>query len=418
VGLLLRLLGRRLVRLGHRAAIIPLRARGILLAAVAAYVAWGIGKKQADYLLYVAGICAIALVGLCILCVLAGALRVWLAVRRTPAGIPTDLETTQAVPTGFRFPRLTWWPLVETRMTWEGPAGVDVALEARGNAWVEVITARARGRHAQVIRRFTVEDVFGLAACSFTVAWEEPVRIAPARAVASAELAVGYATGDAFSHPSGRAEGDLVEMRAYGHGDPMRHVLWKTFARSRRLLVRMPERAIAPSPTTVAFLIAGPGDEPSCGTARLYLERNLFGADFLFGADGAAAPARDRDTALDQIIDSAGSDGGSALDQLGKNIDPMRLASCVVFAPAVDGPWRERVVAFAARPPAPPTIVIGVDGAAPRPQRSRLARMLVRRADTDDADGRAMAEVGALREALEASGLRVQVVHRSTGQAL
>ena len=49
-------------------------------------------------------------------------------------------------------------------------------------------------------------------------------------------------------------------MRAYGHGDPMRHVLWKTFARSRRLLVRMPERAIAPSPTTVAFLIAGPGE--------------------------------------------------------------------------------------------------------------------------------------------------------------
>jgi hypothetical protein len=44
--------------------------------------------------------------------------------------------------------------------------------------------------------------------------------------------------------------------------------------------------------------------------------------------------------------------------------------------------------------------------------------MLVRRADTDDADGRAMAEVGALREALEASGLRVQVVHRSTGQVL
>jgi hypothetical protein len=195
-------------------------------------------------------------------------------------------------------------------------------------------------------------------------------------------------------------------------------VLWKTFARSRRLLVRMPERAIAPSPTTVAFLIAGPGDEPSCGTARLYLERNLFGADFLFGADGAAAPARDRDTALDQIIDSRGGEGGIALDQLGKNIDPMRLASCVVFAPAVDGPWRERVVAFAARLPAPPTIVIGVDGTPPAIQRSRLARMLVRQRDADDADGHALAEVGALREALEASGLRVQVVHRSTGQVL
>jgi hypothetical protein len=207
-------------------------------------------------------------------------------------------------------------------------------------------------------------------------------------------------------------------MRAYGHGDPMRHVLWKTFARSRRLLVRMPERAIAPSPTTVAFLVAGPGDEPSCGTARLYLERNLFGTDFLFGADGAAAPAKDRDTALDQIIDSAQAEGGVALDVLGKNIDPMRLASCVVFAPAVDGPWRERVVQFAARLPAPPTVVIGVDGVPPSAPRSRLSRLLVRKAADGDRDGRALAGVPRLREELEASGLRVQIVHRSTGQVL
>lgn len=402
----------------QRLALVPLRARGLLLGVAGAGVAWWIGKPQADYLLYPAGICAIALVGLCSACVVAGALRLYLAVRRAPAGLPGELETMQPVPTGFVFPRLAWWPLVETRMTWDDPAGVDVALEAKRGAWAEVITPHARGRHTRVARRFTVEDVFGLTACSFTVAWEEPVRIAPARAVASAELAVGYATGDAFSHPSGRAEGDLVEMRAYGHGDPMRHVLWKTFARSRRLLVRMPERAIAPSPTTVAFLIAGSGDEPTCGTARLYLERNLFGADFLFGADGAAAPARDRDTALDQIIDSAGGDGGSALEQLGKTIDPMKLASCVVFAPAVDGPWRDRLAAFAARLPAPPTVVIGVDGAAPTAPRSRLARLLVRTGAGDDVDGRALARVGALREALEASGLRVQIVHRSTGQVL
>jgi len=410
--------GPRLRRTIRRLAVVPLRARGILLAGAGAYVAWGVGKHQADYLLYPAGICTIALVALAIVCVALGALRVWLAVRRAPAGIPADLETTQAVPTGFRFPRLTWWPLVEVTMVWEAPVGVAVALEPHGGAWGELITPHARGRHTQVARRFTVEDVFGLCASSFTVVWAEPVRIMPARAVASAELAVGWATGDAFSHPSGRAEGDLVEMRAYGHGDPMRHVLWKTFARSRRLLVRMPERAIAPSPTTVAFLVAGPGDEPSCGTARLYLERNLFGTDFLFGADGAAAPAKDRDTALDQIIDSAQAEGGVALDVLGKNIDPMRLASCVVFAPAVDGPWRERVVQFAARLPAPPTIVIGVDGMPPAAPRSRLARLLVRGGAAGDADGDALAGLPRLREQLEASGMRVQIVHRSTGQVL
>jgi len=400
-------------------AVVPLRTRGVLLVAAGIYVAWGIGKHQADYLLYPAGICAVALVAMAIVCVTAGALRVWLAVRRSPAAIPADLETMQPVPTGFGFPRLTWWPLVEVKMVWEAPVGVDVALEPRGGRWGELITPHARGRHTQVARRFTVEDVFGLCASSFTVVWEEPVRIMPARAAASAELAVGWATGDAFSHPSGRAEGDLVEMRAYGHGDPMRHVLWKTFARSRRLLVRMPERAIAPSPTTVAFLIAGPGDEPSCGTARLYLERNLLGTDFLFGADGAMEPARDRDKAIEQIIDSAtATDPAAALEHLGKNIDPVRLASCIVFAPAVDGPWRERIAAFAARLPAPPIVVIGVDGVPPEAPRKKWQRLLVRREADDDVDARALAGVPALREALEAQGLRVQVIHRSTGQIL
>ena len=403
----------------RRLGVVPLRVAGLVLAAAGAYVAFGVGKHQADYLLYPAGICAIALVATCMVCVVAGALRVWRFVKARPAGIPHELETTHPSSTEFTFPSLAWWPLVETRVAWVAPTGIEVAIEPRGRLWAEVITPRQRGRYTRLVRRFTVSDVFGLCACTFDVAWDEPIRIAPARAAQSAELAVGWATGDAFSHPSGRAEGDLVEMRAYGHGDPMRHVLWKTFARSRRLLVRMPERAIAPSPATVAFLIAGPGDEPSCGTARLYLERNLFGADFLFGADGAAEPARDRDTALDQIIDSAASsDPAAALDALGKNIDPVRLASCVVFAPAVDGPWRDRVAAFAARLPAPPIIVIGVDGAEPPAPRPRWKRLLVRTAEDADTEGRALAGVPALREALEAQGLRVQVIHRSTGQVL
>lgn len=403
----------------RRLGVVPLRIAGVVLAAAGAYVAFGIGKHQADYLLYPAGICAIALVAMCMLCVAAGALRVYLFVRHRPAAIPTQLETTHASQTDFVFPSLAWWPLVETRVAWAAPTGIDVALEPRGALWTEVITPHRRGRHERLVRRFTVTDVFGLCACSFDVAWDEPIRIAPARAAQSAELAVGWATGDAFSHPSGRAEGDLVEMRAYGHGDPMRHVLWKTFARSRRLLVRMPERAIAPSPTTVAFLIAGPGDEPSSGTARLYLERNLLGADFLFGADGAAEPARDRDTALDQIIDSASStDPAAALDNLGKNIDPVRLASCIVFAPAVDGPWRDRIAAFAARLPAPPIVVIGVDGTAVPTPRPRWKRFLVRTPDEVDDDANVLAGVPALREALESQGLRVQVIHRSTGQLL
>ena len=126
-----------------------------MLAAAGAYVAFGVGKHQADYLLYPAGICAIALVAICMLCVAAGALRVWLFVKARPAGIPHELETTHASSTDFAFPSLAWWPLVETRVAWVSPTGIDVALEPRGNLWTEVITARQRGRYTRLVRRFT-----------------------------------------------------------------------------------------------------------------------------------------------------------------------------------------------------------------------------------------------------------------------
>jgi hypothetical protein len=54
----------------------------------------------------------------------------------------------------------------------------------------------------------------------------------------------------------------------------------------------------------------------------------------------------------------------------------------------------------------------------PEAPRSRIARLLVRAGAGGDADGRALAGVPKLREELEASGLRVQIVHRSTGQVL
>jgi len=396
-----------------------MRLRGVLLAGAGAYVTFGIGASEADYLLYPAGLCAIALVVLCAVCVTLGAIRVRLAIRRMPPGVPVSIETTHAVKSEFEFPRLAWWPLIDVRMTWVEPVGVDVALEKSKSRWREVITPRQRGRYSRLVRKFTIEDVFGLTAIAFQFSWEAAVRIAPATATAGADLAVGYGTGDAFSHPSGRQEGDLVEMRQYGHGDPMRHILWKTFARTRRLLVRMPERAIAPTPTTVAFLVAGKGDEPSCAAARLYLERNLFGNDFLFCADGAMEPAHEADVAIEQIIDSSkipADDGALGIEQSAAKVDRARLASCVVFAPAIDGAWRPRVVEFASRLPAPPTVIIGVDGTEPPGRRKLIARLLLRDRAEADIDSRALAGVMQLREQLEATGLRVQFIHRTTGQ--
>lgn len=413
----MRTLWRRLARWWQ---VVPVRLPGLVVIGVGLFAALRLGKGEADYLLFPAGLVAVALVVISLACVALGAFILWRSVRRAPSGLTGNLETTAPTPTALRFPRFASWPFIEVKMRWDEPGGVTADVEPSGRSYVETVTARERGRHARVVRRFTVEDVFGLTAISFRVTWAEPLRIAPAAAAATAELATSYAHGDSFSHPAGRQEGDLVEMRAYGHGDPLRHVLWKTFARTRRLLVRMPERAIAPQPITVAFLVAGPGDEPTAATARLYLERGVFGPDFLFSADGAARPTRDTYEAVDQIIDSvaARGDGGASLDALASQVEAARLSTCVVFAPPVDGPWRDRVTAFVRRLPAPATVVIGVAGVADARRRGFLARLLWRSAVDEDPDGRALAKLPALRAALEAEGLRVQVLHRETGQML
>lgn len=410
----LRRIGARVRRVtGH----VPLRIPGLVFVGAALGVLW-FSSTNADYLLFPAALVGLALLALCMVCTVLASVALRLSLRgQAPEAMPEQIETTHIVRTGFRFTRLSLWPLVEVRMQWEAPPGVDVHLDPVGRAFEEVVTARERGRHARVVRRFVVEDIFGLTAMTVRKTYERALRIVPARCARGPDVIVGHASGDAFSHPLGRQEGDLIEMRRYGHGDPLRHVLWKTFARTRRLLVRMPERAISPMPTTSAFLVAGADDEAAAATARLYVETGLLGDDFVFAADGAHAPTSEPAEAVEQIIDSVEkrADGGTTLDAFRRNVEPVRLGHCIVFAPPSEGPWLERVAAFSRTLPQPATVIIGVEGQAAAPARGRIARWLVNRRAPHAHTNPDLLRV---RARLEAGGMQVKVLHRETGQVL
>lgn len=397
---------------------VPLRAPGLLFAGAAVFVIW-FSNTHADYLLFPAALVGLALLGLCALCTVLASVALRLSLRKpsAPEPMPEQIETTHIVRTGFRFTRLALWPLVEVKMTWETPSGIDIHLDPVGRAYEEVVTARERGRHERLTRRFVVEDIFGLTAMTVRRTYERALRIVPMRCVQGPEVIVGHASGDAFSHPLGRQEGDLIEMRRYGHGDPLRHVLWKTFARTRRLLVRMPERAVSPMPTTSAFLVAGIDDEAAAAAARLYVETGLLGADFVFAADGAATVTSEPAEAVDQIIESVREreNGGGTLEAFRRNVEPVRLGRCIVFAPPSDGAWCDRVTAFSRALPQPATIIIGVEGSAIAPVRGRLARWLLNRRDTH---AHVNPELLRVRAKLEAGGMQVKVLHRETGQVL
>lgn len=380
----------------------------------AAVLALRVSETEVDHLLRPVALVALALVAACLLLVMATTLYVRRAVKSQEAGVPPELQSGGELTTSFRVPNVRALGLLDVQLEWASPAGFSVSLVRADGRLGEKIGALERGRHDRLVRRFTIEDVFGLSSLSFEVEWAVALRVTPVAAPVNATLAASRSSGDAWSHPSGRAEGDLVEMRSYAHGDSMRHVLWRTFARTRRLLVRMPERAVAPQPLNVAFLIAGQADEPSAGVARVFLEQGLLGPDFVFAADGALKPTTRVPEAVEQIIDSirSRSDGAAGLDGLANQVEPHRLGACVVFAPPVDGPWRERLVAMSRRLSVPATVVIGIDGSDEVAPPKNVPKWLLR----ESTEATLAAGLIALKAALEADGFPVRIVHRPTGQ--
>lgn len=391
----------------------PLRLGGLVLIG-AALLALKVSETEVDHLLRPVALVALALVAACLLLVMVTTLYVRRAVKSQEAGVPPELQSGGELTTLFRVPNVRALGLLDVQLEWASPAGFSVSLVRADGKLGEKIGALERGRHDRLVRRFTIEDVFGLSSLSFEVEWAVALRVTPVAAPVNASLAASRSSGDAWSHPSGRAEGDLVEMRSYAHGDSMRHVLWRTFARTRRLLVRMPERAVAPQPLNVAFLIAGQADEPSAGVARVFLEQGLLGPDFVFAADGALKPTTRVPEAVEQIIDSirSRSDGAAGLDGLANQVEPHRLGACVVFAPPVDGPWRERLVAMSRRLAVPATVVIGIDGSDDAPPPKNVPKWLLQQST----EATLATGLVALKAALEADGFPVRIVHRPTGQ--
>lgn len=409
---------RALFRLARRAwGLFPLSLAGIccLGAGYWAFKRWG--KAHGDYVLYDAGIMAMALVAVCALLVVLGAAWVFWRVRGHIEDDHVVVDAGHELITGFAFPSLRFVPLLRVSMVWDEPAGAAVTLLPQGAGYLERLVFLQRGRVARVVRVFTVSDVFGIARLGFAVGYAADLRISPALGQAALSINMRMASGEGISHPSGDPVGEMIEMRRYAQGDPLRFVLWKTYARTRRLLVRAPERAIVPQPKTVAYLVAGPQDEASASTARTLLEGHGLGREVVFAADGAAEPVATDGEAVELLIGSASHKhrGGQDLARLLTSLDRVQLGNVVLFTPAEPGPWLETIAAFTKRLPAPPTIVVGVDDLEPAKKRGRLSRLLRFSAEPGPDSLRALKTVVL---ALQGLGAQVRLVHRPSGRII
>jgi uncharacterized protein (DUF58 family) len=398
----------------------PLTLRGTLVlgAALSALYVYGFGEL--DGVWYVAGLGLCALSALTLFWVLAAALRVGVWLRRSPELEPRPLavDTDRELATHFALPRLRFWLLVEVRVSWLTPAAVDVTLAETGSLGREQVRFADHGEFREVVRRVELRDVFGLAALSLRQRRPLSIDVLPQRgALVTLAPLQSLAGGDDVPHPLGVAHGDRLELKRYAPGDPARFIHWKVYARTQKLVVRMPERALARAYRVAAFLAAGAGDGPSAAVARVALEQGALGADFRFGADGSPTPLARVDQSLVALRRSAAhrEQGGADLARFVEAVEKEGPAALVVFAPVAAAPVEERIAALLRERARPLRVVIGVDGVTrepPPPWWLHLAMASRREART---------QLSALQESVtfyRKLGCEVLIVDRVSGRVL
>lgn len=396
----------------------PLTALGVAMG-VGAFAALRIfAYAELDLVWLVTGYAAIGLCLLALLCVLPAAAFVWfrLRSRRTLTHDPLNLETGRLLPSGFVLPSLRFVPFVQVRWEYLQPETDELEPRPHGGQLIEHVALRERGRHSEITRRVVVQDPFGLARVELRSTDAREVVVMPQLGgLSQLPSLTAPAGGDDFPHPMGLEDGDRLELSRYVPGDPARFIHWKAFARTRKLLVRRPERALALARRCAAFFIAGPDDDASAAVARLALERKLLGQEWVFGTDLAVSGTSRVDEAITALLLSIKARGmaGAGLPGFLAQADKRGPASVIVFAPPEPGPWLAEVIRAAGRRQL--RVVIGVDGVAQRVEQARWLRFF--RTESSVAGARAAA-LDEVMLSLGRARVLVTLLDRSSGRML
>jgi hypothetical protein len=302
--------------------------------------------QRLDLILLVAGAvgAGAVIIGLVLVGITSG---LWYRATRELPAPPTELETGVWTRTGAILPSLRWMPLVHVDLHWTQPdaeVGFDMV---DGQAWERVRPWR-RADVRQVVRRVTISDVFGFCQIRLHRRTNAAVVVLPsAGMLGRMRVLHAMSAGSDLSHPTGPPQGDAIDLRPYAPGDPVRKVLWKVFARSRKLVVRTPERAVSPVRQTLAFMVSGPEDESSAGAARAAVETGALGDEWILGADGSTATTSDVDDALRLLARSANTAATGHGAQLAPFLagSPTEGRRIILFAPSRPGPWLQKAVA-------------------------------------------------------------------------
>jgi hypothetical protein len=326
------------------------------------------------------------------------------------------LETKTASETGFALASPWYLPLIQLRWEWLVPSAVAVEPRRDGTQLRERVLAGDRGRSERIDRRLRIADPFGLSRVLLRVSQERAVDVLPQLGGLRYLPALhALASGDSVPHPLGLEDGDRLELRRYTAGDPARFIHWKVLARTGKLMVRTPERALTYARRTAAFLIAAPDDDASAAVARLAIERQLLGLDWTFGTDRDLAGVSRVPDALNALMRStlARDRGGEGLSAFVQRIERDGPVSVIVFAPSRPGAWLDRLAQVARRRKL--RVVIGTDGVHERGRVAAWRRWLT---IAQPSEGTAAADLERVLRGLALAGADVIVFDRGSGRQL
>ena len=404
----------------------PLTNLGLVVLGVAGIAYWGFGVPRTDYVVLLVSALTMVLVLVGFIGVSIGAILVYRNTR-APPGEAVHFEAHRGFADAFSLPTWPWLPIFEVAWTWIRPEGFHVELIRQRHRLHERVSTARRGTIDGVVRRLVIEDAFGLARLVLHRAEARTIRVLPFRgALDRAPLLRSLAAGDAIPHPEGETVGDAVDMRRYAPGDPLKLAMWKVYARTQQLMVRTPERAVAPSSQVAAYLVSAVGDEPAAAAAKIALESGALGPDWTFGADGATGAADDVQSATEMILasrahrnQSSGQGAGLAtFVERAANADTIRL---VVFVPGRPGPWLQHVADVVRGRAERTSCLVVVDGIRADESRDPRWNRWLKRPEMpkDEEEAWVMPEeLSEVGRVLSAAGVQLSAVDRLRGREL
>ena len=358
-------LSRRLI------ALFPLTLQGLITLFLTAYALRVYGYGAMDLVVFSLAICALAILIFSLFFSVVSGVFIQRRVRMSQDQIPNSLapiklEAGYPNETGFLLPALNYFPLVKLNWRIIYPDFVETRIRVATDGKLhEEVVPEKRCKTEHVTRLFTVSDVLGF--CRYS--WQQKQNISCSalpkiNTVKSLPLLRSLTAEDGIPNPCGNPEGDRMEIRPYVPGDSVRNIMWKMYARSRQLNVRLAEKSVFHSNRTVAYLLSSDNDEAAAAVARVALETGSLGDDWAFSADGSETSADTLPAALDAIAKSRAIDKTLAygLDEFLTQTTTQAGAHCIVFAGAELAPWFDPFKKTISRFPGRFSLVLATDG--------------------------------------------------------